>query len=124
MKTSDISRACLQAFVDKARDLAEALLTEDFRFTSPLDNGLDRATYFQRCWPNSSSMQGVKIVETIDGDNQAFIVYEVDTGTKRFRNCERHMSLGHQLTSVEVYIGWDLPHPAPPGGFVAAQRDS
>jgi hypothetical protein len=26
-------------------------LIADFHFTSPLDNRLDRETYFRRCWP-------------------------------------------------------------------------
>ena len=30
----------------------ERLIAEDFHFTSPLDNRLDRKTYFERCWPN------------------------------------------------------------------------
>ena len=58
-----ISRACLQAYVDKDRDAAEALIADDFRFTSPLDNALDRKTYFERCWPNSKSMESFEIVE-------------------------------------------------------------
>ena len=39
-----IARACLQAYVDKDRSAIEALLDDDFHFTSPLDNALDRAT--------------------------------------------------------------------------------
>ena len=43
-----IARACLQAYVDKDRFAIEALIDDDFHFTSPLDNALDRATYFER----------------------------------------------------------------------------
>ena len=50
-----ISKACLQAYVDKDRQAIEQLIADDFRFTSPVDNGLDRATYLDRCWPNSHS---------------------------------------------------------------------
>ena len=124
MKTSELSRACLQAFVDKARNAAEALIAPDFRFTSPLDNALDRESYFQRCWPNSSAMRAVQIVETADSGHRAFVVYEVQTDTKRFRNCEMHTSRGDQLVSVEVYFGWDVPHPARPGQCVEPTRDA
>lgn len=117
MKTSDLSHACLQAYVDKSRDVVEALIAEDFRFTSPLDNGIDRATYFERCWPNCKSMTGVTIIEAVDAGEHAFVVYEADTETKRFRNCELHTARDGKLVAVEVYFGWDLPHPAPPGGF-------
>lgn len=122
-KTSELARRCLQAYVDKARDRAEALIAEDFRFTSPLDNGLDREAYFRRCWPNSSAMRAVHVVEAVDSGNRALVVYECQTDTKRFRNCEMHESRDGQLVSVEVYFGWDLPHPAAPGHFVTPQSD-
>jgi hypothetical protein len=118
MKTADLSRACLQAYVDKDRSTAEALIAADFRFTSPIDNALDRKTYFARCWPNSESMRAVRVVQAVDDGEYAFVVYEADTATKRFRNCEMHRARAGQLESVEVYFGWDLPHPAAPGGFV------
>ena len=50
-----IARACLRAYVDKDRAAIEALLDDDFHFTSPIDNALDRATYLQVCWPNSGN---------------------------------------------------------------------
>ena len=37
---------------------------------------------------------------------------------KRVRNCELHTAHNGKLVSVEVYFGWDLPHPAMPGSFV------
>ena len=49
---------------------------------------------------------------------RAFIVYEAATSAKRFRNCELHTVRDGKLVSVEVYFGWDLPHPAPLGGHV------
>lgn len=48
-----VARACLQAYVRKDRAAIEALLADDFHFTSPMDNALDRQTYFAICWPNS-----------------------------------------------------------------------
>jgi len=53
-----IARACYAAYVRKDRKAMEALIAPDFRFTSPLDNRIDRATYFQRCWPNSATIAG------------------------------------------------------------------
>lgn len=35
------------------RRTARRLSANDFRFTSPLDNGIDRGTYFRICLPNS-----------------------------------------------------------------------
>ena len=120
MKTSDLSVACLQAYVDKSRDAAEAIIAADFRFTSPLDNAIDRVTYFDRCWPNSRMMSALRIIERVDHGDRAFVIYEADMGSKRFRNCEMHTARDGQLVEVEVYFGWDLPHPAQPGGFCRA----
>ena len=53
-----VARACLQAYVDKNRAAIEALIADDYRFTSPIDNSLDRKTYFEVCWPNSKTMTG------------------------------------------------------------------
>jgi len=53
-----IARASYQAYVDKDRAAIEALIAPDFHFTSPLDNRIDRATYFARCWPNSATLAG------------------------------------------------------------------
>jgi hypothetical protein len=35
------------------RKVVEDALTDDFRFTSPYDDRIDKATYFERCWRNS-----------------------------------------------------------------------
>lgn len=39
----------------------EALLTNDFTFTSPKDDHIDLATYFARCWPNSERIKAFPI---------------------------------------------------------------
>ena len=31
----------------------EALLADDFTFTSPYDDAIGKAVYFERCWPNN-----------------------------------------------------------------------
>jgi ketosteroid isomerase-like protein len=113
-----ISRACLQAYVDKDRAAVEALIADDFHFTSPLDNAIDRKTYFERCWPNSKTMEAFDIVDECGDDQRAFVVYEARTTKgKRFRNAEMHTVRGGKLVAVEVYFGWDLPHKAKVGGF-------
>ena len=42
-----VARACLQAYIDRDRAAIEALLDDDFHFTSPIDNDLDRVTYLK-----------------------------------------------------------------------------
>jgi len=53
-----IARTCCKAYVTKDRSAIEPLIADDFHFTSPLDNRINRATYFERCWPNSERTEG------------------------------------------------------------------
>jgi ketosteroid isomerase-like protein len=116
---SNIVRACLQAYIDKDRAAMERLIAQDYHFTSPLDNALDRATYFERCWPNSKAISGFEVIHEATTGDLAFVIYEAQTTAgKRFRNTEVHTVRDGQLIATEVYFGWDLPHKAPPGGSV------
>jgi ketosteroid isomerase-like protein len=113
-----IARASYRAYVDKDRQALEALIAEDFRFTSPLDNRLDRATYFSRCWPNSKNLEGFEFIHLVLAGDHVFVTYEArTTGGKSFRNTEIMTVRDGRITEVEVYFGWDLPHAAPSGGF-------
>ena len=63
MTPLQIVKKAIQAYVDKDRDAIEPVIAEDYRFTSPLDNSLDRETYLTRCWPNSDGMTEMKFIE-------------------------------------------------------------
>ena len=48
-----------------------------------------------------------------------FVTYELaEKDGYRFRNSEVLTVRGDQVSEVEVYFGWDLPHKAEFGGFV------
>ena len=114
-----IVRAVFAAYVAKDRTTIERLIAPDFHFTSPLDNRIDRETYFERCWPNSEWTEAFDFVRFTAGDDQVAVTYEArSTGGKRFRNTEIFTLRGDQVVEVEVYFGWSLPHTASAGGFV------
>ena len=117
--TVDIARALYDAFVDKDSAAAELLIAEDFHFTSPLDNRLDRRTYFERCWPLSERIRGFDFVHMVPDGDRVFVTYEGSSTTgQRFRNTEILTIRGAQVVEAEVYFGWTIPHQAPAGGFV------
>lgn len=117
--TVAIARAAYDAYVSKDRAAIEALIADDFYFSSPLDNRLDRAAYFARCWPNSRTTEGFEFVHLVQSGERVFVTYEVcASGARRFRNTEIVTVRGAQIVEVEVYFGWDLPHKAAVGGFV------
>lgn len=117
--TVDIARALYDAFVEKDDAAAELLVAEDFHFTSPLDNHLDRRTYFERCWPLADRISGFEFVHFVPHGDRVFVTYEGRSTTgHRFRNTEILTIRGNQVVEAEVYFGWTLPHKAPVGGFV------
>src|SRR5262245_35881210 len=115
----EIARACYNAYVTKDRLAIESLIASDFHFTSPLDNHINRETYFRRCWPNSRIIEAFDFVNLVADADRVFVTYEGrDTKGYRFRNTEILTIQNQQICSVEVYFGWSLPHQAPHGGFV------
>jgi ketosteroid isomerase-like protein len=113
-----IARACYQAYVSKDRRALDALIADDFHFTSPLDNRIDRATYFERCWPNSKGTESFDFIHLVSDGDRVFVTYEARASGKRFRNTEILTLRGDKISEVEVYFGWSLPHEAKPGSFV------
>ena len=115
----EIARAAYDAYVKKDRRAIEALLADDFHFTSPLDNRLDRETYFRRCWPNSEVIESFDFINLVNDADRVFVTYEGrNTNGHRFRNTEILTIRNRQIVEVEVYFGWSVPHKAPQGGFV------
>jgi ketosteroid isomerase-like protein len=114
-----IARASYQAYVDKDRAAIEALIADDFRFTSPLDNHIDRKTYFARCWPNSATLAGFDFIHLVPHGDRVFVTYEGrSTSGRQFRNTEILTVRHGQIAEAEVYFGWTIPHEAVEGGSV------
>jgi ketosteroid isomerase-like protein len=114
-----IVRAVFQAYSTKDRSALEPLIAADFHFTSPLDNRIDRAVYFERCWPNSERLEGFDFIHLVPDGDRVYVTYEARAvGARRFRNTELLTVRGGQVVEVEVYFGWSVPHEAKPGGFV------
>lgn len=114
-----IARATYDAFAAGDRQAIEALIAPDFSFTSPFDNRIDRATFFERCWPNNTWIVGYDFVRVVPFDDKVLVTYEgCSTRGRRFRNTEILTIRDGRVTEAEVYFGWSLPHEAAPGGFV------
>ncbi|MGD8396536.1 MAG: nuclear transport factor 2 family protein [Candidatus Eiseniibacteriota bacterium] len=115
----EVARRCFQAYADSDRAAIEALIGDPFRFTSPLDNGLDRAAYLERCWPNHERVAGIEFVHLFHQGDCVFVTYEIRSRNGRcFRNSEVLTVRDGKLVEVEVYFGWNVPHDAPAGGWV------
>jgi len=79
------------------------------RSSARLTPGIDRATYFERCWPNAASIEGFEFVRVVESGDELIVTYEsTKTGGRRFRNTEVLTLRGDQICRAEVYFGWDL----------------
>jgi ketosteroid isomerase-like protein len=101
-----IIERCFTAFNEKDRETMEGLLSNTFTFTSQYDNAIDRATYFERCWPNTDRIRQHEIERIFVKGNEAFVTYRAITFEgKEFRNTEFFTFEGTQISSVNVYFG-------------------
>ena len=91
MSRVQLAQQVYEAFAAGNRDAIERLLSDDFAFHAPPDPNLDRAGYFERCWPHSG------------------VTYEaMRPDGSRFRNTEVLTFDGDRVRRAEVYFGWDL----------------
>jgi ketosteroid isomerase-like protein len=105
----DLVRASYETYVTGDRERLERLLADDFTFSSPTDVGLDRATYFERCWPNNENIAGFEFKRLEPFGDEVLVTYEAErTDGSRFRNTEVLGFDGDKIARAEVYFGWNL----------------
>jgi ketosteroid isomerase-like protein len=104
-----LARDAYGAYETGDRRMIEKLLTDDFVFYSPADIGIDRATYFARCWPNAGLIESFEFKRLVEAGDEVVVTYEsTKTDGNRFRNTEVLTFAGDKICKVEVYFGWDL----------------
>lgn len=104
-----IAREIYGAYESGDRRVVEERLTDDFTFYSPADVGIDRARYFERCWPNSELIEKFEFKRLIEAGDEVIVTYEsTKTDGHRFRNTEILTFEGDKICRAEVYFGWDL----------------
>ena len=110
MNRADLARAAYRAYETGDRELIDSLLSDDLVFFSPPDPGIDRAEYFERCWPNAGNIDAFDIVRLVEHGDEVVITYEATRNDgSRFRNTEvLTFDDGDRIARVEVYFGWNL----------------
>ena len=104
--TAAVVRGLFDAFRERRRADAEALIGADFTFTSPYDDAISRAAYFERCWPNGDHFREFRIERLAADPDGVFVTYFCTTDEgKSFRNTEYVRVKANQVTSVDVYFG-------------------
>lgn len=103
---AEIIRAIFGAYLSNDRRVVEDALTDDFRFTSPYDDKIDKPTYFERCWRNSDWIERHELEKIFVEGDEAFVTYLcVAKAGKNFRNTEFFRFEGDKVRSIDVYFG-------------------
>lgn len=111
-----VVRSCYEACNKRDRAGFEALIADDFQFTSPLDNQINRQAYFDACWPNGDALIVLTLQHVAVVGDKVFVTYEgLKRDGQRFRNTELLTVKDGKISEVEVYFGWNVPHDVPAG---------
>jgi ketosteroid isomerase-like protein len=103
---AEIIRAIFAAYLSNDRKAVEDALTDDFRFTSPYDDEIDKATYFARCWGGADWIKRHELERIFVEGDEAFVTYKcVGKGGKNFRNTEFFSFEGGKIKRIDVYFG-------------------
>ena len=104
--SADTIRGIFDAYLANDRKRVEAALADDFRFTSPYDDRIDKPTYFERCWKNSDWIERHELERIFVQGDEAFVTYRcIAKGGKNFRNTEFFVFAGDKVKSIDVYFG-------------------
>jgi ketosteroid isomerase-like protein len=105
--SEDAVRRLFASYVRGDRATAERLLGEEFVFTSPQDDHIDRATYFERCFPTSDRFSYQELKRVVATGEDVFVMYEYqlrETG-ERYRNAELLTVREGRIVEAQVFFG-------------------
>jgi ketosteroid isomerase-like protein len=99
-------RQIFAAYLASDRKFVEVVFSEDFRFTSPYDDNIDKATYFERCWKGSDWIERHELERIFVEGDEAFVTYRcIAKDGKTFRNTEFLVFAGDKVKRIDVYFG-------------------
>lgn len=104
---TDVVEAAFRYYRAQDRDAAFALYADDFSFTSPYDDHIDRTAFFERCFPTADRMTGQRLLHVTPADEELVLVlyeYEPVTGG-RYRNVEAIRVRDGLIREVQVFFG-------------------
>jgi ketosteroid isomerase-like protein len=112
MNQSNVSvvQAAFQHYLTQDRDAAFPLYAEDFTFTSPQDDHIDKAAFFERCFPTASRVSEQRMLHVTPADQElvfAYYEYVLTSGT-RHRNVEVITVRDGLIHEVQVFFGGEF----------------
>ncbi|GAB2783371.1 nuclear transport factor 2 family protein [Streptomyces daliensis] len=93
----------------RSQDLTGALplYGDDFTFTSPQDDHIDKAAFFERCFPTADRFREQRLLHVTPADQElVFVYYEYQLTTgDRYRNVEAITVRDGLIREVQVFFG-------------------
>ncbi|SHI14089.1 nuclear transport factor 2 family protein [Streptomyces sp. 3214.6] len=103
----DVVEAAFRHYRAQDRDAALPLYADDFTFTSPYDDHIDKAAFFERCFPTADRMTEQRLLRVTPADAElvfAYYEYVLATGA-RHRNVEAITVRDGLIREVQVFFG-------------------
>ncbi|AWT43233.1 MULTISPECIES: nuclear transport factor 2 family protein [Streptomyces] len=104
---AEIVQAAFRAYWGQDRDAALPLYADDFTFTSPNDDHIGKADFFERCFPTADRFVEQRLLHVTPADDELVLVlyeYELTTGG-RYRNMEAITVRDGLIREVQVFFG-------------------
>ncbi|MGW3423945.1 nuclear transport factor 2 family protein [Streptomyces phaeochromogenes] len=102
-----VAETAFHYYRSQDRDAAFPLYADDFTFTSPQDDHIDRAAFFERCFPTADRFREQQLLHVTPADQElvfAYYEYELTTGG-RYRNIEAITVRDGLIREVQVFFG-------------------
>lgn len=102
-----VVEAAFRYYLAQDRDAAAALYADDFSFTSPQDDHIDKAMFFERCFPTASRVKEQRLLNVTPANGElVFVYYEYELMTgDRHRNVEAIIVRDGLIRDVQVFFG-------------------
>lgn len=105
-----IVRQYFRAYETGDRQMIEQLLSDDFHFSSPYDDRIDKAHYMERCWPTHTGFRRYNFKSIMTHGDDVLLRYECETENFGILNNAEYFKVKHELIEeVVVYFGDGSP---------------
>jgi ketosteroid isomerase-like protein len=104
---ASLVQAAVRCYLAQDRESAFALYADDFSFTSPQDDHIGKAAFFERCFPTASRFSDQRLLHVTPADEElVFLYYEYDlTSGGTHRNVEAITLRDGLIRDVQVFFG-------------------
>ncbi|MFF0411309.1 nuclear transport factor 2 family protein [Kitasatospora sp. NPDC004745] len=104
---ASVVEAAFRCYRSQDREAALPLYADDFTFTSPQDDRIDRAAFFRQCFPTADRFTEQRLLHVTPVDGElVFVQYEYELADGgRYRNVEAITVRDGLIREVQVFFG-------------------